>query len=366
VVSQHLTERPPERARLGRASAKLHEELRRAISSGEFSESGYVPTQRDLSARFDLAHTTVRRALKRLEAEGLIASEPRRGFRILAKANDPTRGCPLAYIPELSSPAFMDGPFHGSLLVALREAAARRGWSLLTSGDGAAGQTLAGLRAQRAFGVVLNTVEPGMLRAVVAAGLPAVVVNDQPEGFALDSVIQDGQEGGLLAARYLGERGCRRVAWLGSSGGDVHSLDRLGGALAGIQRYCGRVRPELVCEAPQTEWRARSRELLARADRPDGIICLWREAAMAVSDAAADAGLVLGRDLHLVGWCPEEVYDRDWVGALRGRPVPPAIVWRVGDMAELALARLAERRESPGLPELRVRIPVRLRLPDGA
>ena len=350
--------------KLGRASLKLYGELRKAIGSGEFAATGYVPPQRDLSARFGLAHTTVRRALKRLEAEGLIASEPRRGFRILARANDPTGGCPLAYVPESSSAAFVDGPFHGTLLVALREAAAARGWSLLTSGSETADQVLAALRAQRAFGAVLNTSDPELLRAVGSAGLPAVVVNDQPEGLALDSVIQDGQEGGLLAARHLGARGCRRVAWLGSSGGDVHSLDRLGGALAGIQRFCGGVRPELVCEAPQAEWRARSRELLARPDRPDGIICLWREAALAVCDAAAEAGLVLGRDLHLVGWCPEEVYDRDWAGTLRGRPVPPAVVWKVRDMAELALARLAERRESPFLPELRVRIPVRLRLPD--
>jgi LacI family transcriptional regulator len=364
VVSEKLTAISGGPRKLGRASLKLYGELRRAIGSGEFAATGYVPPQRDLSARFGLAHTTVRRALKRLEAEGLIASEPRRGFRILAKAHDPERGCPLAYVPELPAASFADGPFHGSLMVALREAAARRGWPMLSLAGETAGETVAGFQAQRAFGAVLNTVEPEMLRAVAAAGLPAVVVNDQPEGFALDSVIQDGQEGGLLAARYLGECGCRRVAWLGSAGSDVHSLDRMGGALAGIQRYCGGVRPELVCEALQGEWPARSRELLARADRPDGIICLWREAAVAASEAAAEMGLAVGRDLHLVGWCPEEVYDRDWVGALHGRPVPPAVVWKVRDMAELALARLAERRESPDLPELRVKIPVRLRLPD--
>jgi hypothetical protein len=34
-------------------------------------------------------------------------------------------------------------------------------------------------------------------------------------------------------------------------------------------------------------------------------------------------------------------------------------------MAETAVARMAERRDNPGLPALRVKVPVRLRLPDG-
>jgi DNA-binding LacI/PurR family transcriptional regulator len=106
----------------------------------------------------------------------------------------------------------------------------------------------------------------------------------------------------------------------------------------------------------------RARELLSRKDRPEGVISLWREEALAVKKAADELGLKLGRDLELVGWCPEELYERQWRAEFgRTRPAP-AVSWSMRTLAETALTRLIERRENPHLPALKVSVPVRLRL----
>jgi hypothetical protein len=104
-------------------------------------------------------------------------------------------------------------------------------------------------------------------------------------------------------------------------------------------------------------------EVLSGPDRPDGVLALWRPAAVAVVAAARRLGLVPGRDFRMAGWCAEEVYADGFAPIFDGGPVPPAVVWSARDLARAALARLAERRANPGLSEVRVTIPARLRFP---
>ena len=348
---------------LGRASRGVLAELREALVSGEIPSGSYLPTQRELSARYGVAHTTVRRALKRLISEGLIAAEPRRGFRVLPGAGDPARGCPLAYIPEFYEGARGQGQMQPWLAEELRAAAGRRGWSLLsvTASEANPEKMLTDLRGQRSFAAVLNTVDPRILDLVRRWGAPAVVVNDQAEEGGIDSVVQDGQQGGATAARYLLERGCRRIGWFGPRSRSVHGLDRFGG-LASMLHIAGPGLPDdLIFWSSRDDLPRQAREFLSRAKGPDGVACMWREPGLEIARAARELGLELGRDLHLVGWCPEEQFEREWRSQFAAGHVPPALTWSARHMAELAISRLADRRESADIPPLRVKVPTTLR-----
>jgi hypothetical protein len=81
-----------------------------------------------------------------------------------------------------------------------------------------------------------------------------------------------------------------------------------------------------------------------------------------VASAAHSLGLRTGKDLHLVGWCPEELYGRGYLDSFPGGGAEPVISFSIRTMAETTVARLTERRENPTLPPLRVKVPVRLRL----
>ncbi|MHC4914188.1 MAG: GntR family transcriptional regulator [Planctomycetota bacterium] len=352
---------------LGRASQSVLTELREALVSGQIPPGSYLPTQRALSAKYGVAHTTVRRALKRLISEGLIVAEPRRGFRVLPAAGDPARGCPLGYIPEFYTPQRGRRQMQPWLAEELRAAAGRRGWSLLsvTGSEATPERMLADLRAQRVFAAVLNTVDPRILEVVRDWGAPAVVVNDQAEEGGIDSVVQDGQQGGATAARYLLERGCRRIAWFGPRGENVHGLDRFGGVASMLHNAGPGLPEDMIFWTDRNDLPGLAREFLSRKNRPDGVACMWREPGVQIARAARDLGIELGRDLHLVGWCPEEQYEREWLPNFTGGHVPPAISWSARHMAELALSRLADRRENPDIPALRVKVPTTLRVVDG-
>jgi DNA-binding GntR family transcriptional regulator len=60
---------------------RIVEELRRLLTTGEI-ERGARMHQDELAQRFDASITPVREALRQLEAEGLLESEPRRGVRV--------------------------------------------------------------------------------------------------------------------------------------------------------------------------------------------------------------------------------------------------------------------------------------------
>ena len=59
----------------------LTEDLRKTILSGALEEGEYL-RQRSLARRYGVSEVVVREALRHLEAEGLVETEPRRGARV--------------------------------------------------------------------------------------------------------------------------------------------------------------------------------------------------------------------------------------------------------------------------------------------
>jgi DNA-binding LacI/PurR family transcriptional regulator len=363
-VNTYVNTAPTQSKRNRRGTEKFLEVLRSQIRSGSIQSGTYLPTVRQLSAEHAISCKTIHRAMQVLVGEGLVTAEPRQGYRVKQGAGSPEYGCPLAYVPDDLGNVTFDAPFRSHLMIMLREAASHRGWSMLTAGtEKVTGpQLVEGMKTQNSFGAVLNTIDPTILDEVERWGAPAVVVNEFAARDRIDSVVQDGQQGGQLAVEYLLARGCRNIVWLGPLVDDVHSHDRLGGAVSTLVHAGRPVSSKTVVSCPNQEQEKIVRALLARKDRPDGIVALWRGPAVTLAAVAREKGIELGRDLHAVGWCPEEIYNSSYLPSFSGGAVPPAIVWSVKAMAEIALSRLAERRRSPEVTALRVKVPVTLRV----
>jgi LacI family transcriptional regulator len=212
--------------------------------------------------------------------------------------------------------------------------------------------------------VALDTISPELIAMVRAEGMAAVMVDAWLEDSPFDLVLQDNYRGAFLAARHLVARGHRKIAWIGGVGRTGHSRERFAGAVAALVAAGIELPPEARFEATDGQARAAARGLLSGSDRPTGILCLWRGLSLEVAEEAAAQGLVLGRDLDIVGWCPEEDYAEYRAAAAKLGPVPPAVVWSVEHLARMAMARLAERREDMELPPVRLCVPATLRMPE--
>jgi DNA-binding LacI/PurR family transcriptional regulator len=223
-------------------------------------------------------------------------------------------------------------------------------------------EVVARLKSARASSAILDTSDAETIREVRASRLPALMLDSWIDGCEIDSVMQDGHQGGLLAARFLVSRGCRRIAWFGPTDRNAHTMDRFGGAAAGLLGEGVELPPELIFATTLEQSLDNARRMLSRPDRPEAVVALWSVHALAVKRAADELGLVIGRDLQMVGWCPEEQYDKEYAPAFAPGQAAPAVTWSIRAMAEAAVAVLAERRANPGLPPLRIRVPASLKL----
>ncbi|HOX05921.1 MAG TPA: GntR family transcriptional regulator [Planctomycetota bacterium] len=341
---------------------ELAGKLRQSILNGEIGVGEILPSNKQLAATHGVAPETARRAAKQLEAEGLVASEPRQGFRVLARVNDPERGLPIAFVLGGAEKTELWDDFSRMLFACLQQAAADRGWSMLAIGIGgrSPAQIMEQLRDCRACGMVLDVAKPELLAEVGRVRLPAVMMDAWSPEMSLDAVVQDSFQGAMAATKHLLACGHRRIAWLGRISESVQSQERYGGVAAALAAAGVEFRPEYMRDTPWPETPAAARRLLSLGERPTAVLGLWHDAAAELAAAAGELGLSLGRDLELVGWCTEELYGGAYSASFRGS-VPPTMVWSIAELARLTIVRLAERRARPEMPPTLIKVPVRLR-----
>lgn len=348
---------------IGRTSSELSSVLIKRMVSGQYPAGQYLPTSRELSERHQVARKTVQHALKKLEAEGFVSAEARKGYRVLARASDPNKGCPLVYIADLRASPDLWKPLNQELLSALQSAASTRGWTLMGVGSQGRADTavLRQLAASRASGLIVDSVHPEMMNALREYGLPAVAVDALESETPIDLIVQDSYQGGQFAAEYMFRKGHEAIAWVGPTTWSGHSLARLSGVMAASLKAGRPLPPERIIECPARDNRPIVEALLKRPDRPRVIVALFVEVASTIVEVAHEMNLIAGRDYDLIGWCTEQQYRRDWVPLFRGAPAAAAVTWSPASMAELAIERFETRRRNPNLTPIRISVPVQVR-----
>ena len=137
------------------------------------------PPSKVLGKRYGTSPETARRAAKKLQREGLVSSEPRQGFRVLARVNDPDRGLPIAFVVSDSERPGLWSGFYRELFAGLQSAAAERNWPMLALGTGGRSgrAVMEQLRDCRACGMVLDSMNSDLVKAVTAMDMPAVMMD---------------------------------------------------------------------------------------------------------------------------------------------------------------------------------------------
>ena len=345
-----------------RAGAKLRAVLREQIFAGHVPPGELFPSIRQLSQEHHVTRETANRSLKALVEEGLLTAEPRRGYRVRVGACDPDRGCPVAFVDQVDHDWYAaQEAGQEDYAPILRAGVTRHGWSLLAVGglgrDSV--EVMREIATARACGVIVSGLK-AVAQHARSAGYACVGMDWWEDDISIDSVVQDDFQGGVLAARYLLERGHDRVAWVGHTTDSYHSMARIGGATSELLRGGVSLPSEMRIECAGPEAKEEALKLFTRPDRPRAILALWTRVAAGVYEAALELGLKPGRDFDMVGWAREEKYERDYIPIFGEETVPAAIVWSSVQMGELAVERLAARRQYPEMAPVKICVPVRL------
>lgn len=348
----------------GPLATAVAKQIKASILSQELAPNELLPSVRQLSAERKIAPKTVFQGLRMLVEEGLVVPEPGRGYRVLPHGRKSDMGMPVAFALSSQAPGEPLNRFNALLLSALQSAAISHGWSLLGTGSRGMSADAIVEQCQRAnaWGLIADVYDPAVTERATRAGLPVVLVNAWHVKAKADTVLQDGFIGGYLAAKHLIELGHCRIAWVGQISESIHGMARFSGARSALMEAGIEFDRSLVLELPEGVPSGAVIDLLNRSDRPTGILALWQARCLEAVRAAQGRRIELGKDLDLVGWCPEEDYDLGYRASFGGY-VPPTITWSIASMAHNAIARLAQRRMRPSLPPLWMNIEVKLVVP---
>jgi DNA-binding LacI/PurR family transcriptional regulator len=349
-------------SKVSRGSAELVASIRADIEGGAYRPGQFLPSAREICGNFNVSAETVRRGLKILEGEGLLVAEPRQGFRVVLPQGPELQKNPLAYVTDFRPEMTEAQPANWAIRNSLQDISGQRGWTTLGVYAGGEIARVAGqLRRARVWGAIIDTLNRDLVRAVTDLELPAVMVNSWVENGDVDTVIQDNYQGGFLAAAHLLESGARRIGWVGPQEEFCHSRERFAGAAACLSMAGKTIESRDTLKLAGKSSAQKLKKILSRPDRPEAMLVFWKGAAALTAQVARELGLQLGRDLLLIGWCVEELFESEHLAVFAGSVLPPAIVWKAAEMTRSALQRLeAGIQRQTGQ---RTCIPVRLRLP---
>ncbi len=199
--------------------------LRQWIEAGEFPAGTALPSERKLAGRLDVSRTTVHTALENLEAAGLVLPPKGRTRTVAARDTQEARHALSATVAVLGqNHRFLVDPNHHStgysqyITIGVFDSLDRRRLHTL------------GLQTDRLAADGIGAFVNGAIRGVVvpypqslyaetmdivesfrSAGVPISIYGDGLAADHLDRVISDHEQGAYLEAKWLLERGRRRI-----------------------------------------------------------------------------------------------------------------------------------------------------------
>jgi GntR family transcriptional regulator, arabinose operon transcriptional repressor len=309
-------------------SRQIYDSLRNRIDSGELLPGAKLPTEVQLMQHFSVSRTTVSRALRDLELQGLIRR--RRGSGTYVRELAPTtEHLDLAFlVPWVESGAGLPH-VEGLIHQRLADLAARRNSTLilkcLASGDSLeqrvidAAQSLIDLRVDGVFYypaelpgelMQLNRVVVDML---VAAGIRVVLIDRDivpfPGRSEFTRVGYDNRRGGVLLTEHLIQVGCRRIAFVGIPEVSTAVADRLAGYYEAHRMRGLQVDPKLVHLVDEEELTQSFCDQLIRRDKPDAIIAKMDRFAALIGRHLMARGLRIGQDIKLAGFDDDPIAE---------------------------------------------------------
>jgi LacI family transcriptional regulator, galactose operon repressor len=196
-----------------------------------------------------------------------------------------------------------DNPDYAAVISGAEKVAAQAGYAvLLCEGKGSeVVQHLEALRDRQIDGVIIAGIAASTLPAAALDGLNVVLVNQPSEKFS--TVGSDSLKAGSIAAEHLLSLGHTRVAFLGPADAIPAFRLRERGFVQGLRAAGATVSSEFFQRASATVAGGLEgmRALLALTERPTAVFCANDLMALGAHKACSVAGVVLARDLSLLG-----------------------------------------------------------------
>lgn len=272
--------------------------LQSRLASGEYPAGSYLPAERALSEELQVSRPSVAAAIQKLSDMGVVERHVGRGSYILPLAKKSVRIVHTLY-PEYHPiwneaicllRGAQQGLGHSSFSV---EEASPKEWGPDSRGD-------SGVLLIKLSDCLIPTVQAQLQR-----GLPCVVANLEQDCPDLPASVVDHRAVAEQATSMLLDMGHRRIGYVGNEPGHWFYAKSEAGYQQAIKQAGIACEPQLMEQREEPMILAGylgARAMLQQDKPPTAIVAARDGYAHGVCVAAKEAGLVVGRDLSVIGY----------------------------------------------------------------
>ena len=285
----------------------------KAIKAGQYKVGEFLPSERELSRRFEVSRLTLRKGLADLVRKGVLESVPGAGNRVVMKPGGAVKSRLIGCVMNRQAGVRTLSPYYADVFGGLEAGLTDSGYALVfssvKSGDLWAASGAVRIRTAAIIagcaGVLLIGGLPDELANLYRKKGVAVVLIDRVGPRNVPCVHPDNHAGAFELARYLVGLGHRRVAFLGAPedpvvearlGGLKKALGEAGGTFQAKDFIHGNYEIQPAHEAMKA-YLGRNRHRL-----PTAVMAVNDEAAIGALRAIRESGLRVPDDISVAGF----------------------------------------------------------------
>lgn len=277
--------------------------LRRDIMSGRWRVGERLPSEHHLAQRFDVAYMTMRQAVTSLVDDGMLVRVRGKGTFIVATDPETPPATSTAmgllfptgwlrddpyYLPEL-----LDG--FQTTMASFGHRAAMANYDVIDA-PGILGPSSA------VACLLVHDYHVGLVDRMVDNGYKVLAVNHYTGRRRVPGVWIDDSAGVEQAVKHLVSLGHTQIGFLKGDPAHLDSRYRLRGFRAAMKRFGLASDGEAGDGFTEASGYAAAAELLGRPHPPTALLCASDLCALGATKAARERGLLIPRDLSLVGF----------------------------------------------------------------
>lgn len=154
--------------------------------------------------------------------------------------------------------------------------------------------------------IILGDMDERIASKVAQCGIPVVAIGTRYQNLAVCVVTEDNFQGGLLAVKYLRNRGASKIGFLGSPRHSTGFMERFQGFLGAMTHFSMPVDPEhLVLDLDPADvynYEQMLKSLRRRSSLPEAFLCDNDNIALIGTKALLAMGLNVPQDVSLIGF----------------------------------------------------------------
>lgn len=314
-------------------SSMAAEKLRKDIHSGRYKIGQRLANEHELASNFSVNRGTIRKALKILQEERLIARRQGHGTFV----TNPTYAQPTGTAVSLIGAMSWDKEYYfGDILSEAFLRSVSRGYMLTTTLNSTSDIESRNAEAFIKSGVRGLIISPkahsiGTYKRFIEAGIPVVMLDSTLPDVNEDFVSIDDRMGMYMATRHLIELGHTRIGYVGNENFQNDfpcGPDRMEGFKVACMRNNIEVPQNMYVLSDvmdESDYAPKLRNLLSQSNRPTALVTFGDIWAIRVIQVARELGLQVPQDLSVTGFDDSKISRNNSVPLTTISPMPEEV-----------------------------------------